>query len=139
MYQRVNFLYLAASLVSNVENDAMKILSHFYSNTMVLVKQKAQVKLHPEMKRTFCKKCHALLLPHLKNANMKICKMGRANLKIHCKVCGTCKRYPLNKNYCLAIEKQEQEAAVHSSVKTKLFVFVIFFKKIYWDLYELDH
>ncbi|KRX27950.1 Ribonuclease P protein subunit rpr2 [Trichinella nelsoni] len=87
MYQRVNFLYLAASLVSNVENDAMKTLSHFYSNTMVLVKQKAQVKLHPEMKRTFCKKCHALLLPHLKNANIKICKMGRANLKIHCKFC----------------------------------------------------
>ncbi|KAL1243707.1 Ribonuclease P protein component [Trichinella spiralis] len=88
MYQRVNFLYLAASL------------------------QKAQVKLHPEMKRTFCKKCHALLLPHLKNANIKICKMGRANLKIHCKVCGTYKRYPVNKNYCLAIEKQEQEASV---------------------------
>ncbi|KRX50444.1 Ribonuclease P protein subunit rpr2 [Trichinella murrelli] len=111
MYQRVNFLYLAASLVSNVENDAVKALSHFYSNTMVLVKQKAQVKLHPEMKRTFCKKCHALLLPHLKNANIKICKMGRANLKIHCKVCGTYKRYPINKNYCLAIEKQEQEAS----------------------------
>lgn len=118
-HQRVTYLYKLGTLMtfeqltpqSKEDRKSIETLSRKYLNHMDLVSKKAVLKLHPNIKRTICKKCSRLLVDGLssttriKNDSKK--KTSQCDvLQIKCK-CGCVKRFPIGKNpeYTLFTER----------------------------------
>ncbi|PKC60239.1 Rpr2-domain-containing protein [Rhizophagus irregularis] len=58
IYQRMNFLYQAATLMTTITS-----LGRFYINTMKTIGTKQVLRIDPSIKRTICKRCETILLP----------------------------------------------------------------------------
>lgn len=121
-HQRVTYLYKLGSLMtfkkvkselSGEKKRATDILSRVYLNHMDLVSKKSVLKMHPDIKRTVCKKCNRLLIDGL-TSKTRIKNESRKKLP-HCDVleitceCGTVKRFPIGKDpeYTLFSEKDD--------------------------------
>ena len=73
IYQRMNFLYQAATLMTTITTDTqpqtpsnsknLASLGRFYVNTMKTIGTKQVLRIDPSIKRTICKRCDTILLP----------------------------------------------------------------------------
>lgn len=121
-HQRVTYLYKLGSLMtfkqveSNISSEKRKStdsLARLYLNHMDLVSKKAVLKLHPDIKRTVCKRCSRLLIngltstTRISNDSKKMLSYCDV-LEIECQ-CGYLKRFPIGKDlgYTLFSEKDE--------------------------------
>ncbi|XP_025103153.1 ribonuclease P protein subunit p21-like [Pomacea canaliculata] len=105
VFQRINFLYQAAHFAL-VQTPSQPQLCCFYINTLRTVAEKHVIRLHPEMKRTICKKCCILLLPGI-TATVRSKKKGEKCTLVSCLECGNVKRFPWRKTHQLWIEKPD--------------------------------
>lgn len=120
-HQRVSYLYKLGALMtfkrveSDLNNEIEKstdTLARAYLNHMDLVSKKAVLKLHPDVKRTVCKKCNRLLIDGL-TSSTRLVNESKKGLP-HCDVltnicqCGNTKRFPIGKDpeYTLFSEKE---------------------------------
>ncbi|CAJ0747353.1 18827_t:CDS:2, partial [Entrophospora sp. SA101] len=117
LYQRMNFLYQAATLMtatstsnnsSIVSNDNNKLASvgRFYINTMKTIGKKQVIRMDPSVKRTLCKKCETLLLPSI-TSHVRIKSCPEPGLQITCKYCNAKKKFSTHKDLKLDLEKPE--------------------------------
>ncbi|CAJ0753726.1 21049_t:CDS:2 [Entrophospora sp. SA101] len=117
LYQRMNFLYQAATLMTTtstsnnssiVSNDNNKLASvgRFYINTMKTIGKKQVIRMDPSVKRTLCKKCETLLLPSI-TSHVRIKSCPEPGLQITCKYCNAKKKFPAHKDLKLDSEKPE--------------------------------
>jgi len=111
-YHRVNFLYQAAFMLNcNSENSSeLSDIAQFYSSTLIQVAEKAQVKLHPSLKRTICKKCRSVLVAGISSKVSYEGKQKNKSFVIKCNRCGTIKRFlTTNSEYKIWFERMEEE------------------------------
>ena len=126
-FSRINFLYQASLLLSlpqttqplastaseatNPDVPPSQIttttatpnpaLSRFYINTLRRISMKSVLRLHPNMKRTMCKRCDAHLIPgvtstvYSENQSKEGHKPWAEMLVVHCDGCGSVKRFPI--------------------------------------------
>ncbi|CAJ0847396.1 2608_t:CDS:2 [Entrophospora sp. SA101] len=117
LYQRMNFLYQAATLMTTtstsnnssiVSNDNNKLASvgRFYINTMKTIGKKQVIRMDPSVKRTLCKKCETLLLPSI-TSHVRIKSCPEPGLQITCKYCNAKKKFSTHKDLKLDLEKPE--------------------------------
>ncbi|XP_071485135.1 ribonuclease P protein subunit p21-like [Diadema antillarum] len=104
-HQRMNYLYQAAHcvLTQNPENSQ---LARFYIETMRRVSAKLVMRLQPDIKRTVCKKCSALLVPGV-TATVRVRGRRQRHVVVRCLDCGTIKRFNSNDKHVLWVEKPE--------------------------------
>eukprot|EP00753_Platysulcus_tardus_P000596 PLAT10571.1.p1 GENE.PLAT10571.1~~PLAT10571.1.p1 ORF type:complete len:199 (+),score=9.70 PLAT10571.1:68-598(+) len=69
-------------------------LAHHLTHTMRAVADRAVVRMQPEVKRTICKRCSALLYPGI-SSTVRIRKGSESRVVVRCKRCGAVRRYPL--------------------------------------------
>lgn len=73
-----------------------KQVSQHYSRTLSKISAKNVLRLHSDMKRTLCKKCHLLLIAG-ETCSVRISnKRNRCYMIVTCGQCGTFRRYMLN-------------------------------------------
>ncbi|XP_038067500.1 ribonuclease P protein subunit p21-like isoform X2 [Patiria miniata] len=103
--QRINFLYQAAHcmLLQNPENTK---LARFYITTMKNVAKKAVLRIHPNIKRTVCKRCDLLLVPGL-TSKVRVKGKRQKHVVVTCLECGGVKRFLSNNDYKLWVERPE--------------------------------
>lgn len=126
LHSRISYLYQAATYLSNVQStdagdhdhageeclnaqdkqrnvDKAKNtpLSRLFLSQLHDVSRKGQVRLSPNMKRTICRRCHALLQPG-HSATMVVENPSRGGKKpwadllvVQCNACGAQKRFPV--------------------------------------------
>ncbi|RUS90813.1 hypothetical protein EGW08_001432 [Elysia chlorotica] len=105
IFQRVNFLLQAANLVLKADPNNVELCRHYIA-TMRLVAEKHVIRLHPHIKRSFCKKCNVVLLPgHTSMVRSR--SKSEPHTVVTCKLCGTMKRFMWRKSHQLWIDKQE--------------------------------
>lgn len=120
-HERVTYLYKLGTLMafkqfeahSNQKRKSLDALSRKFLNHMDLVSKKAVLKLHPNIKRTICKKCSRLLINGL-SSSTRIKNDSKEHLS-HCDIlemkckCGCIKRFPIGKNpeYTLFTERDD--------------------------------
>ncbi|KAG0673361.1 hypothetical protein C6P40_002469 [Pichia californica] len=118
-FQRVTYLYEVGAMMTGkqIENSQSKnaksidTISRMCLNHMNLVSKKAVLKLHPDIKRTICKKCLRLQVDgfttktRIKNDSKKQL-LSCDVLEKEC-ICGVSKRYPIGRDeeYTLFSEK----------------------------------
>ncbi|KAL4239758.1 Ribonuclease P protein subunit p21 [Mactra antiquata] len=96
VHNRCNFLYQAAK-ESLKRHKTDLSLCRFYINTMTVIARRQGIRLHPDIKRTICKRCCLLLLPGIS----AICRVKKKHQKLvifTCLGCGTMKRFIYNKD-----------------------------------------
>ncbi|XP_076464320.1 ribonuclease P protein subunit p21-like [Babylonia areolata] len=104
-YQRINYLYQAAHLCLQ-QSPPNPEQCRFYIQTLKTVAEKHVIRLHPEIKRSICRKCYMLLVPGI-TSSCKIKKKGEKQTAVSCLHCGSVKHFPWKKNYQLWVEKPE--------------------------------
>lgn len=105
-FARMNFLYQASSFCSSLSSAQGQTLSAYYGSVFRNVAKKACVRAEPELKRTLCKGCNALLVPG-KNARVRLKKKPTSRLIVTCLSCSTLKRFGVRKDYKIWVEKDE--------------------------------
>lgn len=110
---KLNFLHQAshAVLAINPENVEM---SRFYASTMKEIAKKLVYKLDPNIKRTTCKHCHALLVPGI-TAKVRIRRKRERHLVVTCLGCNTLRRYLCRPGHVLW---SEQNASISGNKDT---------------------
>ncbi|RIB24048.1 RNAse P Rpr2/Rpp21/SNM1 subunit domain-containing protein [Gigaspora rosea] len=117
LYQRMNFLYQAATLMTTITTSAptntstntkksLIPLSRFYISTMKSIGTKQVLRIDPSIKRTLCKRCDSVLLPGV-TSQIRIKSKPEPQLQMMCTQCGTARGYPIRKGYQLFSEKSE--------------------------------
>lgn len=107
-FQRMNYLY-QLSLWQTVENghDSYQGLPRMYIKNMDLISKKTKSSLLPQLKRTFCKNCHRVLVPK-RTVKTSMCRDLKGNEVLEWKcVCGCIKKFPIgiNRDYRTFCEK----------------------------------
>lgn len=113
-YARINHLYGAANLLA--QNKRHSILSRHCARQLDLVAKKAVLKLTPAVKRTLCKKCHAMMIPGLSVEifieNLSNLKSPKSDVLVHrCMECNTSKRYPIGINRAYEVFSERKDVA----------------------------
>ncbi|XP_013080648.2 ribonuclease P protein subunit p21-like [Biomphalaria glabrata] len=105
IFQRVNFLYQAAQMV--LKQDPKNIeLCRYYISTMKTVAEKHVIRIHPCIKRTYCKKCNVVFVSG-KTCRIRSRSQSEKHTVVTCLLCGNIKRYMWRKNYSLWPDKDE--------------------------------
>ncbi|XP_060082364.1 ribonuclease P protein subunit p21-like [Ylistrum balloti] len=104
-YQRINFLYQAAYQSLN-RSPADLNLCKFYVNIMKTITKRLVLRLHPDMKRNFCRKCCVLLVPGL-SATVRTKGKREKHTVVTCLECKTIKRYLWCENHKLWVDHPE--------------------------------
>ncbi|ESO06061.1 hypothetical protein HELRODRAFT_143376, partial [Helobdella robusta] len=88
-FLRLNFIFQAAHtmLKQTPKNDN---LIKFYGDLFKSISKKNVIKIHPEIKRQFCKKCSMLLIPGL-SCSTRIQKLKKHKQKVQVVECLSCK------------------------------------------------
>lgn len=105
-FSRMNFLYQASSFCSSLSSAQGQTLSAYYGSVFRNVAKKACVRAEPELKRTLCKGCNAVLVPG-KNARVRLKKKPTSRLIVTCLSCATLKRFGVRKDYKIWLEKDD--------------------------------
>ncbi|KAI8896935.1 RNAse P Rpr2/Rpp21/SNM1 subunit domain-containing protein [Globomyces pollinis-pini] len=104
IYDRMNFLYQAATLYSQ---NPLKKYSHHLSSQLKSVSKKLVIRMDPSIKRTICKKCDGVLIPG------KTCELDVNEFLVNvvCNVCQHSKRFPIPRllEKELTVDKQPTE------------------------------
>ncbi|CAG8460857.1 14549_t:CDS:2 [Ambispora leptoticha] len=108
LYQRMNFLYQAAALMTTTTfvQESTRSLGRFYVNTMRNISKKQVLRIVPSIKRNICKRCDSLLVPGL-TSRARVKSRRQKQLEIECIECKAIKIFPAKKNYQLFSEKPE--------------------------------
>ncbi|XP_028168722.1 ribonuclease P protein subunit p21 [Ostrinia furnacalis] len=107
-FQRMNFLYQISKFIA----DKNPALSSYYGNLMGNVAKKTVLKIHPELKRQFCKKCKCILIDNV-SAKMKIKTIKNSKvMQWTCNTCGTKRVLPADKGKDHRIWYEKPEAVV---------------------------
>lgn len=124
-FQRVTYLYKLGHMMSMKSNNnkTNDTLSRSYLNHMDLVSKKAVLKLHPDIKRTICKKCSRFQNIGL-NCSLRIRNNSKKQLdkcdilELECR-CKEIKRFPIGSNpeYELFSERQDRLFEMESKSK----------------------
>ncbi|QLG72720.1 hypothetical protein HG535_0D04280 [Zygotorulaspora mrakii] len=109
-FQRMNYLYqLSMWQTAANRQDTDQGLSRMYIKNMDLVSKKTKSSLLPYVKRTFCKKCHRVLVPkRTVQMTLKQASDGKDILVWECR-CGYIKKFPIgtNRSYRTFYDKPE--------------------------------
>ncbi|KAF0471700.1 Rpr2-domain-containing protein [Gigaspora margarita] len=109
LYQRMDFLYQAATLMTTITSTNTKKslipLSRFHISTMKSIGTKQVLRIDPSIKRTLCKRYDSVLLPGV-ISQIRIKSKPEPQLQMMCTQCGTAHGYPIRKGYQLFSEKQ---------------------------------
>ncbi|XP_050551366.1 uncharacterized protein LOC118275856 [Spodoptera frugiperda] len=104
-FQRMNYLYQISKHIA----DKNPALSAYYGNLIVSVAKKNVLKIHPDIKRQFCKKCRCIAI-HKVTATMKVKRKNKSKtIQWTCDICGTKRNFPANEkhDHRLWLEKPE--------------------------------
>ena len=102
---RVNYLYQAAHCVLAQDPNNTQ-LARFYIDLMKSVSTKVVMRLQPDIKRTICKKCNALLVPGV-TATVRIRGRRQKHVVVKCMDCGRVKRFNANDSHVLWVDRPE--------------------------------
>ena len=105
IYRRVNFLFQAAKLVLKQDPTNHK-LCQYYISTMRTVAEKHVLRMHPDMKRSFCKNCNVILLSG-NTCRVRARSKCEPHTVVTCLLCGNIKRFMWRKSYQLWLDKPE--------------------------------
>ncbi|KAF9416142.1 hypothetical protein HW555_006394 [Spodoptera exigua] len=104
-FQRMNYLYQISKHIA----DKNPVLSAYYGNLITSVAKKNVLKIHPDIKRQFCKKCKCIAI-HKVTATMRVKRKNKSKtIQWTCDICGTKRQFPANKNqdHRLWLERSE--------------------------------
>uniref|UniRef100_A0A1A9Z6C7 Uncharacterized protein n=1 Tax=Glossina pallidipes TaxID=7398 RepID=A0A1A9Z6C7_GLOPL len=113
-FKRMNFLYQASMLMAGRSN----VLSAFYGQLCKSVGKKATLKIEPNIKRDFCKRCSLAQKPGLttylsaqsqkrrRSAN-SVPMDESAQVQLMCKLCGYKRHFNVNSNYKFWLDDPE--------------------------------
>ncbi|XP_041364577.1 ribonuclease P protein subunit p21-like [Gigantopelta aegis] len=103
IYQRINFLYQAA-YQSLFMSPTDLTLCRYYVQMLKHVAKRLVLRLHPEMKRTICKKCSVILWSGI-TARVRHKSKGEKHTVVTCIECGSTKTFLWSKHDQLWINK----------------------------------
>lgn len=104
-YQRMNYLYQAAHCVL-AQNPANTQLARFYIENLKNVAAKLVLRIDPDIKRTMCKKCSALLVPGV-TATVRVKGRRQKHVVVRCLDCKAVKRFNTSDQHVLWVNKPE--------------------------------
>lgn len=103
-FHRMNYLYQAAKLCHQMDSvDSLKLSLH-YGSHIKSVGHKAQCKMDPQLKRTLCKGCNAILIPG-ETVIVRLSKKPDPVLFAVCLLCGTYKVFRTRNDYMIWAER----------------------------------
>lgn len=105
-FARMNFLYQASALCSSFSSRNSKKVASYYGSVFKNVAKKSVVRAEPEIKRSLCKGCCALLVPG-DNVRISLKKKPSPRLVWTCLCCSTIKRFGVRKDYKTWLECDE--------------------------------
>ncbi|XP_052791088.1 uncharacterized protein LOC128225098 [Mya arenaria] len=105
IHKRLSFLYQAAYQTLKSKNNNAG-LCRYYINTLKLIARKNCIALHPNIKRTICKRCNMLLVPGLSSL-IRLKHKRQKMSTITCTECGTVKLYVNAQGHIPNIDKPE--------------------------------
>ncbi|KAL1124820.1 hypothetical protein AAG570_001441 [Ranatra chinensis] len=105
-FYRMNYLYQIANLCSNIPGAGGKKLMLHYGAQMTVIGKKTNSRMEPELKRTICKGCNAILVPG-DTARVRLLSKPQPQVVWICIVCGTYKLFNTRPGYKLWCEKSE--------------------------------
>jgi ribonuclease P protein subunit RPR2 len=142
LHSRISYLHQAAAYLASVEgmlrplisveaaprpvhsNSPMKSTSSAYNQSRNLLTQlravslKSQIRLTPELKQSFCRRCDGLLVPG-KTSDMTIANSSRHGNKpwadillVKCSFCGAIRRFPIGQK----LGREEAATSKHKQV-----------------------
>ncbi|VVD00972.1 uncharacterized protein LOC126964883 [Leptidea sinapis] len=89
-FQRINYLYQISKEVTE-KNPA---LGAYYNKLIINVAKKNVLKIHPDIKKQLCKKCHALTSIQLTKLK---CKNNVKYIPTKCKICNMERNFIIDK------------------------------------------
>ncbi|KAH9508442.1 Ribonuclease P protein subunit p21 [Bulinus truncatus] len=102
-----NYISILTAAQMVLKQDPRNIeLCRYYIATMRTVAEKHVIRIHPSIKRTYCKKCNVILLSG-KTCRIRSRSKSEKHTVVTCLLCGNIKRYMWRKNYCLWVDKTE--------------------------------
>ncbi|XP_005098148.1 ribonuclease P protein subunit p21 [Aplysia californica] len=116
IYQRVNFLHQAAKLVLK-QDPSNYGLCRYYISTMRTVAEKHVIRIHPAIKRTYCKHCNVILLSG-QTCRIRSRSTSEPHTVVTCLLCGTIKRFMWRASYQLWLDKPEAWLAEKGKAQT---------------------
>lgn len=105
-FARMNFLYQASALCSSFSSKNSEKVAAYYGSVFKNVAKKAVVRAEPEIKRSLCKGCSALLVPG-NNVRISLKKKPAPRLVWTCLCCSTIKRFGVRKDYKIWLDCDE--------------------------------
>lgn len=105
IYRRMNFLYQAAHTVLVVSPQDWDLSRH-YTSTLKTLARKNVLRLHPNLKRSLCKKCDIILIAGL-TAKVRVKSEREEHVVVTCIHCGFARRFLTRKDYVLWHERPE--------------------------------
>jgi len=102
---RLNYLYQAAHCVLAQDPENTQ-LARFYLDLMKSVSAKVVMRLQPDIKRTICKKCSALLVPGV-TATVRMKGRRQKHMVVTCIDCGRVKRFNAEESHVLWTDRPE--------------------------------
>ncbi|KAJ3407641.1 Ribonuclease P protein subunit p21 [Chytridiales sp. JEL 0842] len=81
-------------------------VGRFYAKSMKTVASRLVLRLDPQIKRTICKRCDAILIPGVTSA-FYTSKNGELKTVIKCRACGETKNLPCRKDHVLFTERPD--------------------------------
>lgn len=94
-HHRINFLYQAIKHFAEKTDEGSQSISKYYARTLKEVQKKSLAKVHPNIKRTICRKCRQYLSPGSNSVKIrwKSKNGSRQQLTVSCNECGRVKRF----------------------------------------------
>uniref|UniRef100_A0A1I8M0U8 RNAse P Rpr2/Rpp21 subunit domain protein n=1 Tax=Musca domestica TaxID=7370 RepID=A0A1I8M0U8_MUSDO len=114
-FSRMNFLYQASTLMAGKNNS----LSAYYGELCKNIAKKSVLKMEPNLKRTFCKRCSLAQEPgttselHIKKSNVANKESIDEQSKVinQCLLCGHQRKFIVNMKYKFWLENEEASVA----------------------------
>lgn len=98
----------------NKSTESFETFSRMYLHHMDLVSKKAVLKLHPDIKRTVCKKCSRLqIIGFNKSCTLRIVNESKKQVDscdtlVNQCICGNVKRFPIGKNPAYKLYSEQE-------------------------------
>ena len=102
---RINYLYQAAHCIL-AQDPQNTQLARFYMDLVKSVSAKVVMRISPDIKRTICKKCNALLIPGV-TATVRLRGKRQKHVVMKCMDCRRVKRFNTNEDHVLWVDKPE--------------------------------
>jgi len=106
VFRRINYLYqLAHHTLTRLPKANLEMV-RFHCSTLKTIAKRHVLSIHPDIKRTLCKKCHMLLIPGL-TCTVRHRRKRQRHIVVTCTDCRTLKRFVTDLDYKLWVEQPQ--------------------------------